>query len=881
MAALIRPRGLAAMVLLSGVAGGIATGAAPALAAGPALPALPALGDVDARLANYELEATQLGADLPRPDQRSGQAGRRKLVDAEVAYALGDYDTAAVMLFDLAGRPGADQEAATFYLAEALFQKSDRSAARGYYEQVVGSGNVSSKYYQPALVRLIEIAIASRDDASITAQVAALDRISPGLRLASVPYVRGKLAYAQGKYDEAIAYFQDVARGSDYEMQASYYAATSYVAKQDLQRATGIFTELAARKPRTANDRRIVELSQLALGRLYYERDQPSKSIDSYLMVDRHSDLFSDALYEVGWVYVKSKQYDKALRALELLSLADPQSTKGPTVRILEGNLRIRKAQMIRTAQVGGTLDGKAPDDPQSEYDRAVQLFSETHGAYLPSYAALAQIVDSTADPAQYLSQIAGRSVHVFQAVAPIPEAAIQYLRDEPGIRRVVSVESDLGDVTSDLAETEATIARLEGVLAAKDRAAVYPALASRRTRLGAIQGEVLAIRNALAEQQLRLVDGSAGLAALSATRRQRFAAMGELPDPAQIAADRQAQRLAQCDAIERSLAEIEAAIGQTQAVSVALRNDAGAAPGAAGASDHKAMNRSLDEISRDAQAIENELDGLRRELQISRDLAGVGDTAAAAMRNARNQLLAAEDAEGQALAGLAGSSRDRSAAQRLVAQATRAAQLSQQLVQADREIDALVDEGLQSVRGALVEAKATLATYRAELAGYEGETRAVGGVLLATGFKDARAKLYDIVIRSDVGTVDVAWSQKADTDDDLKRLNLSRQRELKQLRDEFKDILDSGTVKPSAPSRKLELPLPEPNQPGDSPDKPSDKPSDTSAELGAGSGKAASKPAAAKSGGSSRSAPPQNTAKPAPAKRPSASTSTPQGGRP
>ena len=56
--------------------------------------------------------------------------------------------------------------------------------------------------------------------------------------------------------------------------------------------------------------------------------------------------------------------------------------------------------------------------------------------------------------------------------------------------------------------------------------------------------------------------------------------------------------------------------------------------------------------------------------------------------------------------------------------------------------------------------------------------------------------------------------------DDDLKRLNLSRQRELKQLKDEFKDILDAGTPKPSVPAKKLEVPQPVLNQPSGSPDK-------------------------------------------------------------
>jgi len=774
--------------------------------------------DPDAQLARYETEARELGVDLPRPNQISRAAGQRRLVDAQVAYSLGDYDAAALMLFDLASRPGTDQETASFYLAESLFQKGDRGAARGYYEQVVAPNNLASKYYQPALERLIEIAIVQKDEASVGPIVAALDRISAGLRLPSVPYVRGKLAYAQAKHDEAIAYFQDVPKGSDYELQAAYYTAVTYVAKQDVQRATDIFTDLIGKKPRTANDRRIVELSQLALGRLYYERDQASKSIDSYLLVDRHSDLFPDALYEVAWVYVKSKQYDKALRALELLSRSDPQSTKTPTVRILEGNLRIRKAQMIRGAQIVGTIDAQQ-DDPAIEYDKAVQVFTETHDLYLPSYTALAQMVESTADPARYLAQIAGRSEHVFQTVAPLPEAAVQYLRDEPEVQRVVEVETDLGEIHANLAETEAAIARLEGVLAAPDKTAVYPALASRRSRIAAIEDDLLEIRSELAEQALKLGASSGELASLSANRKQLVAAYTAMPSAEHAAAERLALAQAQYDAIDGTVAEAEAAIGTTQAIAVALRkygNDTADLP----AEQKQPVTGALDDAAREAQAIEDELATVRREIQIGRDLAGIGDPAAPAARAARTQLKAAEDAEHKVLAGLAGGSRDRAKAQKLAALGDRAARLADQLEATDRQIEAAVAQGLQAVRVTLAQEKATLAAYRAELADAEAEARALGGSVLAASEQTVKAKFYDIVIRTDVGNVDVSWSRKEDSDDDLKRLNLSRQRELKQLRDEFKDILDAGTPKPSAPVKKTEMPKPEPTQPSGSPDK-------------------------------------------------------------
>jgi Tetratricopeptide repeat len=786
--------------------------------------------DVSSRLAGYENEARQLATNLPRPNQMSGQAGQRRLLDAQVAYALGDYDTASLMLFELAARPGGDQETASFYLAESLFQKGDRGAARGYYEQVVARGSVASKYYQPSLQRLIEIAIIQKDDTGLGEHLGALDRISAGLRLPSVPYVRGKLAFSQGKFDEAIAYFQEVPKGSDYELQAAYYTATTYVAKQDVQRATDIFTDLIGRKPRTSNDRRIVELSQLALGRLYYERDQQSKAIDSYLMVDRHSDLFPDALYEVAWVYVKAKQFDKALRALELLSASDPQSNKTPTVRILEGNLRLRKAQMIRTAQIEGTLDSREPDDPSTEYDRAAQVFAETHDMYVPSYAALARMVDSGANPAQYLAQIAGRSDRVFQAAAPIPEAAVQYLRDEPEVQRVVAVETDLAAITADIAEAEATIARLEGVLAARDKRLVYPLLAGRRARAQVIQSDLIKIRNELAEQQLKLVNAGGELAGLSARRKQAVATFTALPDAEHIAAERLAHNQAGYDAIEQTASEIDDAIGMTQAMAVALRKYTGDTPELP-ADQRKQVAGALDEAAREAAAIENDLARVHKELQLGRDLAGVADESVAAAHEARHQAKAAEDAEHRALVGLAASSRDRGQSQRLLALAERAMKVAEELDQTTRQIDAVVDTGLAEVKGLLAQESGKAAAYRGELEAYEAESRELGGRVLGPTFKSVKDKFYDIVIRTDVGNVDVAWSQKEDTDDDLKRFNLSRQRELKQLRDEFRDILDAGTMRPSDPATQPAAPEPTPAPPSGSPDKPSGSPDKTADE--------------------------------------------------
>jgi tetratricopeptide (TPR) repeat protein len=754
--------------------------------------------DVKSRLTSYETEARALASNLPQPNQMSTQTGQRRLVDAQVAFAIGDYDTASLALFDLVGKTsGTDKEIAQFYLAESLYQKGDRGAARAYYQELIAASNAASRYYTPALVRIVEIAITEADAASAEH---ALGQLGGGRPV--VPYIQGKYAFSQGKYDDAIGMFASVPKGSEYELQAAYYTGTAQVAKQDVAKATEIFNDLIDRKPRTNSDRRVIELAQLALGRLYYEREQPSKSIDAYLLVDRRSDLFPAALYEVAWVYVKSKQYDKALTALELLGRLDPQSTTTPRVKILEGNLRIRKAQMLRQAQIAGTANTEEKSTPVAEYTKAEKLFTDTNAAYLPAYMALSRMVDGTLDPASYIDQIAGRTTHVFASAAPIPEAAAHWLREEPDEQRVVGVETDRGSVQRHLDESTATIDRLEGVLATGDRLTLYPALSSRRLRIAAIQHDLIAIRNDLADKAIA-GGGSSGATAQRKALASQYAALG---DPERAHGERTGQAQASYDAVGDGALEVQKAIMETQAIAVALRTYA--VSGLMADDARNTLQTEIQTATTEAQSIEDELASIDREIVLGKDLAGVGDADWQRARELRAQLVAALNAENQGFTSQGRSS----------ALADQAARLAVQLDQTDAQIDSMISRGIDEIKATLTKERASVAEYRQLLAEYEAEARELGASLLGKSFKDVKDKLYDVVIRTDVGNVDVAWSQKEDNDDDLKRLGLAKSRDLKQLRDEFKFVLDETTPTPAQP--KLS-PLPAAStEGGASPDK-------------------------------------------------------------
>jgi len=801
-----------------------------ACAAGVATARADALDDLGKQLVTVEGEARELGNGIKKPtgQPRKDDVMSRRLIDAQVAFGVGNFDNAALLLYDYVaqgatgGPRGREYDTALYYLAESLFQKKDRVASRTYFSQLV-TELPSSKYYQQSLERLIELSLILGDSEGVDAWLADLDRVPADKRRASVPYVRGKYAFAQNDFAGAEAWFKQVPADSEYGFQAQYYLGTSYVALKDLGKATQAMGELLDREPRTDDDARVKELAQLALGRLYYERDQPTKAIDSYLLIDRKSDLFPDALYEVAWVYVKSQQYDKALRALELLSLADPTSQRLPTVRILEGNLRVRKAQAIHDKVVAGLDTGAASGT--EEYAKAVKLFGATHAVYAPPHDELAKIIAANDDPQAFLAQITGRSSETFQTNSTMPEIAAAWIRDEPNVNRVMTVEADLGDIQSEINEAERTIERLDAVLGSANRVNIFPSLATKRSRSTELLEDLLAMREKLADEERKQVEKSNSGAAMGAVepltqrRRALSAQWKAMPDAAISYGQRVEKARGEFDEVDRQAAEVMVTIDTTAATVVALDKFVKEAPEPSDPVAKQAwINQRLEaqkvitELNLELQQLHQELNSIRREVVLGRDEAGSGDEVSIRERNLRDQLRGALADEHRAMLRLTLGDAKRGA--RIGDLIVRTDASMNQLDSVNDTIDQIVEVALTEVKDTITFEKAELASYRREFLLYEAESRALGGTVLGNAFRDVKSKFYDVLVRSDVGVVDVGWSQKEESDDDLSRLNVEKQREIKQLRDEFADLIREAKDEATPPAPAPDALVPDGTEP-------------------------------------------------------------------
>jgi tetratricopeptide (TPR) repeat protein len=770
---------------------------------------------ISKRLVIMDGEAVDLENSVraPSDDNKTDDAARRRLLDAQVAYGMGNYADASILLYDVVERfpKSPSWPDAVFFLADSLFMKGDSLTAREYFSKIVFEFGEGDPNYQKSIERLLELSLKLKDDTGVPDLLARLDRIPEGRRTDSAPYVRGKFAYFSNDLDKAISTFDTIPQSNKYYFQARYFLGAAWVAKGDLAQAVKVYGDLLKVQPTDDKQKRIVELAHMALGRLYYERDQPSEAIDQYLMVSRKSDLFDDALYEVAFVYVKSRQFDKALRALELLELATGGSCANnesrvqtvvimPEICILKGNLGVRKAQQITEENKG---------NPTEEYGTALAIFENTRGAYQGPRRDLEKLIALHDDPKKYFAVITQQGG--FDADVSIPDVAKTWIRQDPEVARVVNVTTDLDEIRRDLEETEQLIARLERLISSPNRVRIFPSLAEKRAKVYDMLEELAGMRDQLVGEERSLVaryasgDEKSQLDALEQKRLALAKELAALPNSGAKYEERVAKAKDAYQKLDADAKEIEVAISSLEAELIALEKyyaDTNASGGTK--LDPQVFATSVAEIKQMIADLRKELDELRQELVVAMDEAGIGDDLADEQRRLRKELDDVIRQEHTVMRSVSGrmSGGDAEKARTIGSLLSKLDQVDGVLQRINAKIDKILDAELAEIRVALAEEKAAVAEYKARLAEYETENVELGSEVIAGSFGTVSKKFYEITVRAEVGVIDVNWAEKEEAEGRFERIEKDSAREKRQLEGEFSEV--SGDEEPApAPATK------------------------------------------------------------------------------
>jgi tetratricopeptide (TPR) repeat protein len=326
------------------------------------------LSNANRALADLESDTQRLMADRVRPhDLKSDTFVEERLTDGELYLRLEDYLRAAILFTDIVDHYPTHRAypEALFLLGESLFLADDYLGARKRYAEVIdrSSEPTFSPYLQMALSRLIEIAIHTRDFRDVDGYFVRLEALPSSTLSVTTAYFRAKYLYNravpiddvlnapanaairgvdQGRLEQARKGFIAIPSGTEFSLRSKYFVGTIHTLRGEYLDAIAAFHGVLGHEPDHEQERRVVELTYLALGRLYYETEQLEQAVEAYRAVEQTSPHFDEALYELAWTYIRMGDAIQAERALEVLSVAAPDSALNADGKVLRGDLLAR-----------------------------------------------------------------------------------------------------------------------------------------------------------------------------------------------------------------------------------------------------------------------------------------------------------------------------------------------------------------------------------------------------------------------------------------------------------------------------------------------------------------------------------------------------------
>jgi tetratricopeptide (TPR) repeat protein len=777
-------RRLATSALALGFA--VASYAAPALADADAI-----RGRADMAIRAVEADATK-GADTsrfryvpPTPAQR--------VAAGDLLLRTGDYDRAietlskVLELYRRGEVPDSACADATFLIAEAYFQSNQYQSARRHYRDIFDkSANTEFQSYAGrSISRLVDIALRTNDLDSLDYVFARLNTLPVTDPNGSLAYARAKANYARRSFNDATNAVLAVPPTSEYGLEAQYLLGV-ILTKQALldQNAAGTpalrrfgpaidqFRRVARMPATTAPQKHVVDLAWMAVGRLCYEAEAYPEAAEAYSHVSRQSAEFSTMLQELAWVYVRVGDFQRAQRALEVLSIADPNN-----LDIADGSL-LRADLLLRSG----------------EFDKALTLYRSVRGRFDPIREQVDHFIQTTADPASYYDRLTADPE--VQTDDKFPPVALAWAREQAEDQNVFGVIDDVNRSRDLVKQSRRLASRLNGVLAVPTRAKAFP-------EIRAALEHAISLTNKLGKARLSLaqgIDEKAGdVSGELASVRQERRALGKkilgLPVTSAEFGARDDAGVRQWNTVSQSLQQLTVEADKLRAMVNALKRVLKQGDNLGVTADAATRERFRLEIEaneRDLQGYEQRIAQYREAIENGRVQSGFGDQRYINDDTARRRfrdLLTRE-------AALCAAGQDADAAefarsiQPLLA---RADAIDLRLEGSRSELERQATAQAEVLRTKIGDELATVETRAAALDQVDQEARLLVGEVAMKAFAGVRERLKGIVLRADVGIVQEAWEEREEQALRVRQLQRERAHEEQTLNDELREVLEDA----------------------------------------------------------------------------------------
>lgn len=760
--------------------------------------------------------ANQVAGSLPdlakrvSPTIRSRVGAAERIAAAELLLRNRDWERAIQILsqvleLHVQGQvPEAARADAEFLIGEAYVGSEQYLSAQRHYSEIVRKGGQSpyDTNLGRAASRLVDVVLRTDNSASLDELIARLEALPQGDPTGALPYARAKAYFAKGNTEKAKQAISQVAPGSPYAHQSQYLLGviTMKVASASLATVNAAattssspgsgstpyaaaieqFRALVKLPADSAAHRHVIDLGWMAVARLCYESDALLDAVDAYSRIGRDSAEFPSMLYELAWVHAKLGDYQRAQRALEVLSITDPKS-----LRLADGSL-LRADLMLRSGQ----------------FAKAVELYQSVRGRFDPVHDQVSRFLRSTTDPSVFYDRLVSDTLEQ-QSAKDLSPMVVEWARQEVESERAFVVIDDVTRSRDLVRRSRRLVAQLTGVLSSTTRTKAFPEIK------GAME-KALAALNRLSEARLSLASGldqtSGGLttAEVMRVRPERRILMKRISGLPVTQADfvhREAAGESQWNTVAQRLQQLTLEADKLQAIVNGLSRVLREADQHGIKLDPAARERYRAEVEanqRDMEVYRQRIRQFQDAVEAGRVQIGLGDSRYIEDAEARQRFaqLLSEELVAVASAGAASEEARRYANDSrdvLSRIATTETQLAQIIAGFDQQSQSGARRMLDEVakESTLIEVGAQRLDELDQLA------RLVVGQAAMANFIEVRDRLKSIVLRADVGIVQEAWELREEQRTRVLNLQRERAREEQGLNDELREVLDDAEVAP------------------------------------------------------------------------------------
>jgi tetratricopeptide (TPR) repeat protein len=725
-----------------------------------------------------------------RGEMSSLERARRRFSEAETQFLLENYEGCAAMLRDVVEAGPFQQDplfaTALYYLGESLYQRQSWLEARRYLREAAGR-QPPGRQLQDTIVRLIDLADRTGDAQGIDQYFEAAQR--GGTLRPEVAYLYAKWTSrrrdlpADTRAARAGIEFGRLKSGEAYYPQALFFRGALAVQRGRLDEAAGFFTQLLELPEPARNDdkgRKLRDLANLALARVYYEQGKFPEAVDRYHLVSTDSNDFNDAMFETAATYVRMGNFEQALRTSDILLRIGKDSPVAPEARILQGNLLLRMAK-----------------NDTSAYAKASEAFNEVVNTYGPVRDQIRSVLERP-DPVEYFDtklREGGESMDIEQMLPRDARPWVSTNREVAGAR---SMAGELKSSRVKLSESRELVEKLDLALAAAN-INLFPALQDGNAMSVTVSNQLATLESQLVSLELKLLgaelpsDLRDRLLIAEQRRRDLATKILQLPTNEEEYQERRARMVARVAELERTASEMTRELDFMRTLLNGLsytltraRDVLDLQPGE--------EKETLERIQQDLRLLE-QIDERRR--SVAAELESQRATVAAqatggeledALRTAyKKQLAETQDLVNQAVARVG--TADAQVLKRIGNDRLEIESLQTQLAAVRDALRQKAVARLAEYRTKVAAERVNIEEYQREVAKKDGATRQLLGRIANDSFSRVARQFYELVLKGDVGLIDVAWARKRERSDRITQLARDKEAELQELESRFREV--------------------------------------------------------------------------------------------